>query len=314
MIVTGDRDAFQLIDPDSRVKVMATSRGITETKLYDHQAVVDRYGIPPELIPDFYGLKGDTSDNIPGVPGIGDKTASQLLQQFGALEDVLASVDQISGAKRKENLVQHADDARVSKRLATVQRDVTVDVDPAHEAAREPDRSRLREVFREFELRDPLRRLEEALGSADAAAPAPVATTSIAARVREGPCATRRPSAGATPRPRWRCSRRRCPRASCCRPSRSRASGWPPARRCWSGSAPGADELVRRDRRAAGRSPTTPRRWARCRRSSPTTRCSAPTCSSPPGAASRSARSARSAGSRPTSRTRRAATPCSSRR
>ena len=186
MIVTGDRDAFQLIDPDSRVKVMATSRGITETKLYDHQAVVDRYGIPPELIPDFYGLKGDTSDNIPGVPGIGDKTASQLLQQFGSLEDVLASVDQISGAKRKENLVQHADDARVSKRLATAQRDVTVDVDPAHEAAREPDRSRLRDVFREFELRDPLRRLEEALGSADAAAPAPVATTSIAARVREG--------------------------------------------------------------------------------------------------------------------------------
>jgi DNA polymerase I len=186
VIVTGDRDAFQLIDPDSRVQVMATSRGITDTKLYDHQAVVDRYGIPPELIPDFYGLKGDTSDNIPGVPGIGDKTASQLLQQFGTLEEVLASVDQISGAKRKQNLVEHADDARVSKRLATMRRDVPVEVDPAGEVARDPDRSRLRDVFREFELRDPLRRLEEALGSADAAAPAPVATTSIAARVREG--------------------------------------------------------------------------------------------------------------------------------
>ena len=65
---------------------MATSRGITETKTYDRQDVIDRYGIPPELIPDFYGLKGDTSDNIPGVPGIGDKTAAQLLQQFGDLE------------------------------------------------------------------------------------------------------------------------------------------------------------------------------------------------------------------------------------
>src|ERR687894_1005542 len=120
MVVTGDRDMFQLIEDG--VKVMATSRGITETKIYDHQAVVDRYGIPPDLIPDFYGLKGDTSDNIPGVPGIGEKTASQLLQQFGDLETILASVDQISGAKRKENLINHADDARVSKVLATVKR------------------------------------------------------------------------------------------------------------------------------------------------------------------------------------------------
>ncbi|MEA2316974.1 MAG: polymerase, partial [Solirubrobacteraceae bacterium] len=186
MIVTGDRDAFQIIDPDSRVRVMATGRGITDTKVYDHKAVVDRYGIPPELIPDFYGLKGDTSDNIPGVPGIGDKTAAQLLQQFGSLESVLASVDQVSGAKRKQNLTEHADDARVSKVLATVQRDVPVDVDPAAEAGREPDRSRLRDVFRRFELRAPLQRLEEVLGDEDAAAPAPVAETTIRARAREG--------------------------------------------------------------------------------------------------------------------------------
>ena len=79
MVVTGDRDLFQLIEPG--VRVMATSRGITDTKVYDRDAVVDRYGIAPELIPDFVGLKGDTSDNIPGVPGIGEKTASQLLQR-----------------------------------------------------------------------------------------------------------------------------------------------------------------------------------------------------------------------------------------
>ena len=103
---------------------MATARGITETKIYDRQAVIDRYGIPPELIPDFYGLKGDTSDNIPGIPGIGDKTASELIQSFGSLEDVLAHVDDVKGAKRKQNLLEHAEDARVSKRLATVQRDV----------------------------------------------------------------------------------------------------------------------------------------------------------------------------------------------
>jgi DNA polymerase-1 len=191
VIVTGDRDAFQIIDPESVVKVMATGRGITDTKVYDHQAVVDRYGIPPELIPDFYGLKGDTSDNIPGVPGIGDKTASDLLQRFGDLETVLASVEEISGAKRKENLTNHADDARVSKRLATVQRDVPIDVDPAEEAAREPDRSKLRQVFREFELRAPLQRLEEALDldgadNGDGAVPAPSADTIVSVRVRPG--------------------------------------------------------------------------------------------------------------------------------
>src|SRR3954464_5750490 len=185
MVVTGDRDAFQIIDPASRVRVMATGRGITDTKGYDHQAVVDRYGIPPELIPDFYGLKGDTSDNIPGVPGIGDKTASELLQRFGDLDTVLASVEEISGAKRKQNLVEHAEAARISRQLATIQRDVPVETPPLSELAREPDRSRLREVFREFELRDPLRRLEEALGEGDAAAPAPPAERTLSARVRE---------------------------------------------------------------------------------------------------------------------------------
>jgi len=185
VIVTGDRDAFQLIDPEGVVKVMATSRGITDTKMYDHAGVTERYGIPPELIPDFYGLKGDTSDNIPGVPGIGDKTASQLLQQFGTLEGVLEHVDDVSGAKRRQNLAEHAEDARISKRLATIRRDVPVDLDVAVEAAHAPDRSRLRDVFREFELRDPLRRLEEVLGE-DAAAPAPVAARTLSARVRAG--------------------------------------------------------------------------------------------------------------------------------
>ena len=196
VIVTGDRDAFQLIGDDGLVRVMATARGITDTKMYDRQAVIDRYGIPPELVPDFYGLKGDTSDNIPGVPGIGDKTASDLLQRFGDLETVLASIDQISGAKRKENLANHADDARVSKRLATIQRDIPVPVDPTAELTRAPDRSRLREVFRHFELRDPLRRLEEALGDPEEAAPAPVAETTLAATVREAPLAA---LAGALP-------------------------------------------------------------------------------------------------------------------
>jgi DNA polymerase-1 len=188
VVVTGDRDIFQLIDEDSRVRVMATGRGITDTKLYDHQAVIDRYGIPPALIPDFYGLKGDTSDNIPGVPGIGDKTATDLLQRFGDLETVLASIDEISGAKRKENLVNHADDARISKQLATILRDVPIDIDPVHEAARAPDRSKLREVFRQFELRAPLARLEEALAEEDEAVPSslPAEAATVRVKVRKG--------------------------------------------------------------------------------------------------------------------------------
>jgi DNA polymerase-1 len=185
-IVTGDRDVFQLIDEAGLVRVMATARGITETKLYDHQAVIDRYGLPPELIPDFYGLKGDTSDNIPGIPGIGEKTASELIQRFGSLEGVLSHVRDIGGPKRKQSLIDHADDARMSKALATVQRDLPVDFDLKTEAAREPDRSRLREVFRRHELRDPLRRLEEALGEVELAKAVSSDEVTLSGRVRSG--------------------------------------------------------------------------------------------------------------------------------
>jgi DNA polymerase-1 len=184
MVVTGDRDAYQLVD-DGTVKIMTTSRGITDTRVYDREGVIERYGIPPELVPDFIGLKGDTSDNIPGVPGIGDKTAAELLQRFGSLESVLEHVEEISGAKRKQNLIEHAEDARTSKLLATAKRDIPLEIDLSAFVAAEPDRSRLRDVFREFELRDPLRRLEEALGSPDAAAPAPPAEEALTAKLRD---------------------------------------------------------------------------------------------------------------------------------
>ncbi|MDX6650147.1 MAG: polymerase [Solirubrobacteraceae bacterium] len=186
MVVTGDRDAYQLVRDG--VRIMTTSRGITDTRVYDTEGVIERYGIAPELVPDFIGLKGDTSDNIPGVPGIGDKTAAQLLQEYGSLEGVLENVENISGAKRKQNLVEHAEDARISKRLATMVRDIEVDVDPAGELSREPDRSRLREVFRRFELREPLRRLEEALDLAEAEpVPAVAGDLALGVPVREAP-------------------------------------------------------------------------------------------------------------------------------
>jgi DNA polymerase I len=162
MIVSGDRDVYQLVDDG--IRVMATSRGVTDTRIYDREGVIERYGVPPELVPDLIGLKGDTSDNIPGVPGIGEKTAAQLLQQFGSLEAVLDSIDQISGAKRKQNLDEHADDARVSKALATLTDDVDLEIDVRECVRREPDRSRLRDAAAQFELRAVMQRLDEEWG------------------------------------------------------------------------------------------------------------------------------------------------------
>ena len=99
VIVTGDRDALQLVT--EHVSVMSNTRGVTEVKMYDPAAVVERFGVLPRLIPDLIGLKGDTSDNIPGIPGIGEKTAAQLLAEFGSLEEVLAGVDRVKGPKRQ---------------------------------------------------------------------------------------------------------------------------------------------------------------------------------------------------------------------
>jgi DNA polymerase-1 len=159
MVVSGDRDVYQVVGDG--VRVMTTSRGITDTKVYDREGVIERYGVPPELVPDLIGLKGDTSDNIPGVPGIGDKTAAELLKRFGSLEAVLENIDEISGPKRKQNLTEHADDARASKQLATLIYDVEAEIDLGAVMKRPQDRSQLREVAREFELRVIMERLEE---------------------------------------------------------------------------------------------------------------------------------------------------------
>jgi DNA polymerase I len=169
MVVSGDRDVYQVVTDG--VRVMTTSRGITDTRIYDREGVVERYGVPPQLVPDLIGLKGDTSDNIPGVPGVGDKTAAQLLQRFGSLEEVLDHVDEISGAKRKQMLTEHAEDARISKRLATLQYDIATELDLDAVMGVAPDLTRLREVAREFELRQVIQRLDEELPEAVPQAP-----------------------------------------------------------------------------------------------------------------------------------------------
>jgi DNA polymerase I len=157
VVVSTDRDAFQLVSDN--VVLMMTPRGVADVNVYTPDRVEARYGIRPDQIPDFIGLKGDTSDNIPGVPGIGDKTAGQLIAQYGSLEEVLEHVDELSPARRK-NLIEHADQARKSKELATVRRDLEVECDPAELVLLPPDRSELREMFRRFEFRNLLGRVD----------------------------------------------------------------------------------------------------------------------------------------------------------
>src|SRR5213593_3192494 len=117
-VVSTDRDAFQLVSDN--VTLMMTPRGVADVNVYTPERVEARYGIPPEKVPDFIGLKGDTSDNIPGVPGIGDKTAGQLIAQFGSLDELYEHLDEVSGEKRRENLRTFEEQARNSKVLATM--------------------------------------------------------------------------------------------------------------------------------------------------------------------------------------------------
>jgi DNA polymerase-1 len=156
-VVSTDRDAFQLVTEN--VCLMMTPRGVQDPHVYTPERVEARYGITPEQIPDFIGLKGDTSDNIPGVPGIGDKTAGQLIAQYGSLEEVIAHADDLSPARRK-NIVEHADIARDSKELATMRRDLEIDCDVSQLVLDPPDRSELREMFRRFEFRGLLSRID----------------------------------------------------------------------------------------------------------------------------------------------------------
>ena len=122
MVVTGDRDALQLVRPN--LKVLLTKKGISELKEYDEAAFQEEYGFEPIKLIDLKGLMGDTSDNIPGVPGVGPKTASKLLLEYGSLEEVLNNIENISGKKLKERLTENKEQAILSKELATIELNV----------------------------------------------------------------------------------------------------------------------------------------------------------------------------------------------
>jgi DNA polymerase I len=179
-VVSTDRDAFQLVTEN--VALMMTPRGVADVHVYTPDRVFARYGVTPEQVPDFIGLKGDTSDNIPGVPGIGDKTAGQLVAQYGSLEGVLEHVDELSPARGRA-LREHAEQAKASKELATMRRDLQLDCDPAQLVLNPPDRSRLKEMFRQYEFRNLLQRVDVI----DQALPAaPMKLEGVAVPWREG--------------------------------------------------------------------------------------------------------------------------------
>ena len=127
LLVTGDRDMYQLVT--EHVNVVSTRKGLSDVAIMTPESVDDLYhGITPALVPDFYGLKGDTSDNIPGVPGIGPKKASALIAQYGSLDEVIAHADKVKG-KMGENLRAHIDDALLSRKVATIRTDAPVELD-----------------------------------------------------------------------------------------------------------------------------------------------------------------------------------------
>src|SRR5947209_1949136 len=150
IIYTGDMDTLQLVNDHVLVKV--AKRGITDVTVYNAEAVEVRYGLPPEKLPDFKGLAGDKSDNIPGVPGIGEKTASKLLVDYGSLEGVLAHLDELK-PKEQKLLRDKAEQAKESKFLATIVREVPVQLDLEACRVEHMNLDNVLAIFRELEFR-----------------------------------------------------------------------------------------------------------------------------------------------------------------
>ena len=161
LIVTGDRDALQLVSDLTRA--MLTKRGISQMETYDEEAVKERFGVGPQHVTDVKGLAGDASDNIPGVPGIGEKTAVKLIQALGYLEDILDKVDSIKSERTRRLLKEHAEQARLSKRLATIDREVPIEFSLEECHVEEPDWPALVSLLKRLEFKRLMKRFEDKL-------------------------------------------------------------------------------------------------------------------------------------------------------
>jgi DNA polymerase-1 len=148
VLVTGDKDMLQLVNPN--ISVLRMHRG--EEYIYDETKVLEKYGVPPNKFPDLVGLMGDSSDNIPGVPGIGEKIASRLIKEYGDLDMVINHIDSIKGDKIREQLRNFIDQARLSKSLATIQTFIPLEMSLAELKIKSPQRDELISLFRELEF------------------------------------------------------------------------------------------------------------------------------------------------------------------
>jgi len=157
IIVTGDKDAFQLISPHT--KIMTTIRGVTEVKIYDEESIKKKYGVDPEKIVDILALKGDSSDNIPGVPGIGEKTAVGLIKKYGNLENILNNIDEIHKKSLREQIKEYEKQIRMSKMLATIVREVPIIYDFDSFKVKSPNYEELWKIFKKLEFKNLLKKI-----------------------------------------------------------------------------------------------------------------------------------------------------------
>jgi len=157
ILVTGDKDFLQLVDED--VKVLNPRRGGEEPELLDEKGVEEKLGVPPEKVTEFLALMGDTSDNVPGVPGIGEKTALELIKKFGSLENVLKNAELVKRKNVQKGLKEHADLARLSKRLVTIDTNVPFKLDLSQMKRKDFNLPRLKELFKELEFTRLLREI-----------------------------------------------------------------------------------------------------------------------------------------------------------
>ena len=161
-IVTVDLDMLQLVTP--RVRLMTTRSGVENTIMYDVDRVAERFGLRPDQMIDYKALKGDPSDNIPGVPGVGEKTAAKLIREFGDLEGLLARLDEVTPPKLGDKLREHVDQIRMGRELSTIVRDLPVDFDLESARLGDYDRDTVVRLFREYEFRTLIERLPPMAG------------------------------------------------------------------------------------------------------------------------------------------------------
>ncbi|MDD2484063.1 MAG: DNA polymerase I [Eubacteriales bacterium] len=159
LIITGDRDALQLASKKTRILI--TKKGISEFELYDEDEIFEKYGFSPNQFIDYKGLMGDASDNIPGLPGVGEKTAHKLILSFGSVENLLAKVDEVDSEKLREKIRDNAQIALLSRRLAEIDTNVPIETDFSAFRTEEPDYDKLIEIYEKLEFKSLLKKLDQ---------------------------------------------------------------------------------------------------------------------------------------------------------